>query len=485
MSTSIKDYVSKHLSTFEDELSQLVGQMSISEGARGVTECAEILAGLVGRAGFQKVGSVPTGCLPGVWGFLDAGKPETLAVYAMFDGPPISDPWKRDPHQPVLEPFGPYPRVMFGKGIGTKGPLMTFLWALKALQETGGELPFNIACVLEGEEWIGSTHYGDLVRQHRDKMRGCIGAISPAAGQSGGGGVSIGLGSKGCAYFELISSGAHWGKGPVTAQVHSSAQNVVHSPVWRLVEALNLLTEPGSAGLEVIVPGFYDGIRLPEGRERKLLQAIVASHGDVDWREVVPGVRGRGRITEIYKGLEGEELLQRVLYYPTLNINGLRAGYTGPDSSLFSLPGEAIARLDLRFGRDQRGKTLMAAIRRHLDDAGYDDIQILDKGTHDWATASLDDAIVQGALAMYEERGLPVTIWPFQPAGAPLGEFCHQLDVPALGGVGIGTTGKDGPDEFMVIEGNAAIAGIPEAAQFFADYLAEVSRVRSQAVRSA
>ena len=469
-------YLEQHMPEFERHLSKLLAQQSVSEGARGVAECASLLAGLLRECGFDEAEVTPTSGLPGVWGYFDAGKPHTLGVYAMFDHAVVQKPWKRAPYSPVVESVEPYGRAMFGKGVSTKGPLLVLAWALKAMRDLGMDIPVNVAFILEGEEFVGSTNYHHLVHERRDKMPGCIGAISPSAGQSATGSVSIGLGSKGCAYFELVCEGALWGKGPVTESVHSSAQGVVHSPVWRLVEALNTLIEPGSAGLKSTLPGFYDGIRLPEGRDLELLRAIVESNKGKDWRRVVPGIAGRGRVEMLAGNLEGEDLFIRALYYPTFNIDGLRAGYINQDSPLFSLPGKAVARLDMRFAPEQRGTSLMAALRQHLDGAGYSDIQIVDMGTHDWAVAKLEDDIVQGAIRTYQDYACPMTIWPMRASGAPLGVFCSELGVPALGGVGIGHCGSDGVDEYMVLEGNDKVAGVAQAARFLAAYLGELGR---------
>ena len=118
----------------------------------------------------------------------------------------------------------------------------------------------------------------------------------------------------------------------------------------------------------------------------------------------------------------------------------------------------------------------MAALRQHLDGAGYSDIQIVDMGTHDWAVAKLEDDIVQGAIRTYQDYACPMTIWPMRASGAPLGVFCSELGVPALGGVGIGHCGSDGVDEYMVLEGNDKVAGVAQAARFLAAYLGELGR---------
>lgn len=468
---------------YESQLRRLVSQPSISEGARGVKECAQILVDLHAEAGFQEAEVFDTGELANVWAYYDAGAKHTLAVYAMFDHAPVPDGWGRDPFGAEIGPAGKHPRVMFGHGIRTKGPYLAWLSAIQSMIQSGCKLPFNIACLLEGEEFVGSTHYRDMIRHYRDRLQGCIGAISPSAGQSPNGSVSIGLGSKGCAYFELVSSGKHSGKGPITSSVHSSAQPVVHSPAWRLVQALSTLTEQGSWGTEVLFDGFYEGVHTPDSAEEELLTAIAQRFSGENWINQLPGIAGRGEVSAIKKTAESPtEALRMLLYDPTFNIDGLRAGYVNPDSPLFTLPGEARVRIDMRYGPGQDGDTLLDRMYNHLKTRGFSDIQLVNMGVHNAAQANLEDPIVTSNVEVLEELDCPTTIWPMKPAGPPLGDFCTEMGVPALGGVGLGMVTSSGShsdesfavavDEFMILEsGIPEVSGFKGAIDFYVRYI--------------
>ena len=473
----IREQIERDLETTERHLAAVVGQRSISEGNRGVEECAELLVEMHREMGFDQVEIYRKKELPNVFAYMDAGAEKTLGVYLMFDHAVPGKGWTRDPYSAEVEALDPYPRVMYGHGIGTKGPYIAFAAAVAAMKRLG-VLPFNVACLMEGEEFVGSTHYRHMVKDYRDRLEPCVGAIMPSAGQGKDGGVSLSLGSKGCAYFELVSRGSTAGKGPITASVHSSAQGVVHSPPWRLAEALASLVKPGSWGLEMAFDGFYDGVALPEGEELEMALEAFAPLRGTDLRKTLPGIAGRGEVAALFEGLDEEDLFLRVLYYPTFNINGIRSGYVDIDSPLFSLPGEARARLDMRFGKDQSGDYLMESLRRHLDEHGFEDIEIVDMGVHDASVAELGDDIIRAAQKTYEDCGAPVkSVWPIRPAGAPLGDFCTVLGAPALGAVGIGMVGSNAGEQYMVLEGDGAVAGLAEGVEFFCRYLANLAEV--------
>ena len=472
----IKLEVRKDLEAAEDRMAALVGQRSISEGNLGVDRCAAVLMEMHRDLGFDEVEVFQGDGLPNVWAYADAGTEETLAVYLMFDHAPPGKGWKRDPYGTEIDSVGPYPRAMFGQGIATKGPYIALLSAIGTLKRVG-ILPFNVACLMEGEEFVGSTHYRDMIEHYADRLDPCIGAIMPSAGQHGDGSVDISLGSKGCAYFELVSRGKEGGRGPIASGVHSSAQGVVHSPVWRLVEALDSLVVPGSWGLEVAFEGFYDGAALPVGSERDMALEVFDHFREDDLKLVLPGIAGRGAVAALLPDVTNEEVFLRLLYYPTFNINGLRAGYTGPHSPLFTLPGEARARLDMRFGKGQSGASLMRSLRDHLDQNGFEDIEIVNMGTHDAASATAEDSIVAEARRTYDDLEIPVrAVWPIKPSGAPLGDFNTVLDAPALSGVGIGRVGSEDGQQYMVLEGDDSVAGLAESIEFFCRYLVNLGK---------
>ena len=119
-----------------------------------------------------------------------------------------------------------------GRGaVNQKGPETAFLGALLAFKAAGKKLPVNLVLVCEGEEEIGSPHFGEVVctPEVMAELKKCAGVFMPAASQDRDGGVQVSLGAKGVVELELVSSGEKWGRGPAN-DVHSSLEAQVDSP---------------------------------------------------------------------------------------------------------------------------------------------------------------------------------------------------------------------------------------------------------------
>ena len=455
-------------------LTRLARQASISEGDRGVRETAAILADLLREVGFDEAAVAETDGLPGVWGYLDQGRPHTLVVYTMFDSGPVGEGWTRDPYAAEIDAAGPFGRALYAKGARQKGPFVAFLAAIDALVRAGERLDVNVACLLDGEEFLGSTHYHDVVERYAPRIPGPIGGVNPTCNQGAKGAHALSLANKGCAYLDLRVRGATWGKGPLGAQVHSSAQAVVHSPAWRLVEALATLVDR-EGGTRVAIPGFYDTEARPSPEARAMLERLADGVAPDAWRSAAPGVAGFGEVGAIVDDLTGADLLERALYGTTFNLSGLRSGYVGIDAPLFSLPGVATARLDVRYAPPEDGRRLVQLIREHLDAGGFPEVEIVDLGTHVGSAVDAEHPILATAMAVAQERGITTTLWPMRAAGAPVGVIGEVLGVPTLGGFGLGFGGsRAGADEYYVLDDANGVAGFASQAAYYADYLRRV-----------
>ena len=106
-------------------------------------------------------------------------------------------------------------------------------------------MPVNFVFVAEGEEEIGSPHFGQIV--HKPEIEK---ALSKCAGFSCRS--RPGPGRHGHDHpwrerrrrMELTSNGEKWGRGPLK-DIHSSNKARVDSPAWHLVQALNTLVSRG------------------------------------------------------------------------------------------------------------------------------------------------------------------------------------------------------------------------------------------------
>src|ERR1700761_8114536 len=143
---------------------------SIAAENRNMKEGAQMMADLLKEAGFQSATIMPTDGQPGVFATLDAGAKRTVGMYFMYDVKQF-DPkeWSSPPLEARIIERAPLGKVLIGRGAtNQKGPEATWLAGLHALKAAGRKSPVNIVLVAEGEEEIGSPHFGQVV--HRPEV---------------------------------------------------------------------------------------------------------------------------------------------------------------------------------------------------------------------------------------------------------------------------------------------------------------------------
>ena len=82
-----------------------------------------------------------------------------------------------------------------------------------------------------------------------------------------------------------------------------------------------------------------------------------------------------------------EEALEMLVSKPTVNIEGLVGGYTGPGGKTI-LPHKAVAKLDLRLVPDMTAAEALEALKKHLAKQGYGDIEVRMTGGYDPTSTS-------------------------------------------------------------------------------------------------
>ncbi len=179
--------------------------------------------------------------------------------------------------------------------------------------------------------------------------------------------MTVSLGAKGVIECELTSSGELWGRGP-KKDIHSSNKARVDSPAWHLVQALSTLVS--ADGNTPAIEGLADRAR-PISAAEKAMIAEAAKRLDEGLAKKQMGV-------DRWIGDVGwQEALEMLVSRPTVNIEGLVGGYTGPGGKTI-LPHRAIAKLDLRLVPDMKASEALAALKAHLEKKGYKDIEVED-----------------------------------------------------------------------------------------------------------
>ena len=249
---------------------------------------------------------------------------------------------------------------------------------------------------------------------------------------------------------ELVSSGEKWGRGP-KADIHSSNKARVDSPAWHLVLALATLVS--ADGNDPAIEGFAEKAR-PLSADEKAMIATAAG------RMNEAGAKKLLGIEHWVNDVSFTESLERLMGRPTVNIEGLVGGYTGPGGKTI-LPHRAAAKLDLRLVPDMKAEEALAALKAHLAKHGYSDIEVTMTGGYDPTSTPRNAAVIRAEEAVYRRSGIDPILLPRNHFGLGHGSGAHA------------------PDEYYVIESsNPKVQGIDGGVKSYVEYLYEVARTR-------
>jgi len=453
-----------------ERLRQWIALPSIAAENRNFPEGAEYMADLLRDAGFQRAEVVETDGKPGVFATLDAGAETTVGLYFMYDVKQfVPAEWSSPPLEGRLVDKPGVGKVIVGRGaVNQKGPESALLAALHAIRGAGRTLPVNLVLVAEGEEEIASPHIGQIV--HRPEVEaalaGTVGVFMPSAMQDLDGVVTVSLGAKGVAELQLTASGEAWGRGP-SHDIHSSLKAMVDSPAWRLVKALDTLV---SADGNTITIDDYPQPR-PLTAEEKAMIAKAAEQGDEATFKEQLGVQ------HWIDDLGWVAANERLESQPTVNIQGLVGGYTGPGGKTV-LPHRAEAKIDLRLVPGMTFDGAVAALRAHLAKHGFGDVEVHVSGGYDPTTTPASAPLIQSQIAVLMDAGIDPLLWPWNAGSYPGYVFTNPPLSLASGHFGLGHgAGAHAPNEYYVIESsNPKVQGYDGAVLSFVEYLYELAR---------
>ncbi|MCA1811392.1 MAG: dipeptidase, partial [Halobacteriales archaeon] len=332
-----------------EELQELVRIPSVSADpayAAEVKRAAEWLMARLRRAGLENVRLVPTDGHPAIVAdWLHAGKDApTLLVYGHYDVQPAKqeDGWTYPPFEA---------RVADGRvwGRGTtddKGQLYCHLLAAEAWLKTSGKLPVNLKFVFEGEEEVGSIHYGQVLDRAGKDLKADLLIVSDSP-MRGEGQPALTHTLRGLAYFQVDVQGPK-------SDLHSGTfGGILWNPNEALVHMLAQLKDASTG--RVKVPGFYDGVVAPSKAERARLRKVQESDA---------ALKRQAGVTALF-GEKGWTSYERIGVRPTLEVNGIYGGYTGEGAKTV-IPAHAHAKVSCRLVAGQDPKRIAALVQKHL-----------------------------------------------------------------------------------------------------------------------
>ncbi len=340
-------YLEQQSERYYDDLLSLLRIPSISTDparAADVRATAEWVAERMRAAGLEGVRLLETAGHPAVYGqWLGAPDGPTLLFYGHYDVQPPDplDEWVSPPFEPTLREGRLYARG----ADDMKGNLLLPIVACEAWLRTGGTLPVNVKFVFEGEEEIGSPHFGDLLAEHQ-ALLACDRAICTDGGQLAEDQPTVGVGTRGIAAAEIHVRTAN-------TDLHSGlAGGLAPNPIHVLA---NLLATMISADGRNTVDGFYDEVIPPSAEERA---AIAAVPDDSSLLQDRSGLRG-------LVGEAGYTAMERNSARPTLEVNGIWGGYQGAGTKTV-IPAEAHAKITCRLVPDQEPAGVIEHLREHV-----------------------------------------------------------------------------------------------------------------------
>jgi acetylornithine deacetylase/succinyl-diaminopimelate desuccinylase-like protein len=358
-----------------------------------------------------------------------------------YDVQPAGDAegWTTPAYQPELRDGRLYARG----ATDNKGELIARMWAIDAAIAAGHALPVRVRFLVEGEEETGSEHLDALLDQDED-LRRADAALGEGGGVDEQGRPTVDCGVRGILMVELSVR-------TLTKDVHSSAATLFPNAAARMSAALATLV--ASDG-EPIWAGLNTG-RVPLSEAARSL----ARAQPLDWLD---DYRREWGISRFVAGLDGIDALEADVANPTTNIQGLWSGETGPLARNV-VPAEAHARLDIRLVPEQDPDAMHAALRAHLDEAGFAGVEIerIEASEHPYWSDVTDpfvDAVVEAVETVFEETAVRLQSLS---GTAPMYQVCaaHKVPMAFIGGGDIHANGH-APDESiaMATAGRAALA---------------------------
>jgi acetylornithine deacetylase/succinyl-diaminopimelate desuccinylase-like protein len=429
---SVIDFININRDRYVDELKAYLAIPSISalpQHAADVRRCAEATADELRRIGMQNVRTIDTPGNPVVYGdWLGAeGKP-TILFYGHYDVQPVDplDKWTSPPFEATVRDGEIYARG----AADDKGQVFMHCKAIEAHLKQTGSLPCNIKVFIEGEEEVGSTHLDEFVRSHRDDLAANVVVISDSA-MFDRGVPSICYGLRGLAYFQLDLKGT-------ASDLHSgSFGGAVANPAMVLAQVLAQLKDRSGRAK---IPGFYDKVRDLRAEEREQWKRL--PFNETKYRKDLGAPRLFGE--------SGYTTLERTWARPTIEVNGIEAGFTGEGAKTV-IPATAMAKISMRLVPDQDPDEIAGLFEAYLKKIVPKTVEMTLTRMHGgkpWM-ADFDNTFVQAA-ARAIERGFGKTpVFTREGGSIPVvSTFQQELGVPSvLFGVGLPDENAHAPNE--------------------------------------
>lgn len=423
---------------FLDELKEMLRIPSLSGDpahAGDIRRMAQWLETHLAGLGLDRVEIMETAGHPVVYGeWLGAGpdKP-TVLVYGHYDVVPaeLADGWESDPFEPVVKDGKIYARG----ATDDKGQLFVHVKALESYLKTAGAAPVNLKLLLEGEEEVSSPNLKPFIVEHLELLRADVAVISDTSMRS----IeepAILHSLRGMTYIEIEVHGPR-------DDLHSGLWGgAVHNPAQALAE---ILARMFNADHSIAVPGFYDDVVPLTPDERAMIAKTDLTPEQYMASTGVPAVWGDAAFN----------IRERISARPTLDVNGLWSGWSGPGPKTI-VPAKAGCKLSCRLVGNQDPHKIFELLKAYIESLTPPtvtvEVRLLTTGKP--ALFPFDSPAMQAAARAYVEG------WGAQPLFTRGGgsipvvaDIADLMGIPVvLMGFGLDDDGLHSPNERYSIE---------------------------------
>lgn len=305
----------------------------------------------------------------------------TLLLYHHYDVQPV-DPlqqWESPPFEPQIREGKIYARG----AVDNKGQCFYSLAAIRAFLELADAMNFNLKVFIEGEEESGSKGTLAILQTYKKELRAdylLVVDFDMAGIDSPG----VTLGMRGLVTLDVECRN---GKADLHSGVHGG---IALNPNRALVQLLaRLWDEQG----RVCVPHFYEGV---ESLRPDQMSAVDMGFD----REAYTRVFG----VHAFSVEQGLSVRESNWLRPTLEINGISGGYTGPGFKTV-IPAQASAKISCRLVPGQDPVRIGSLISSYLHSLVPEGLELA-VNCHGGAPAyrcNLDSSLVKLTALSYEE----------------------------------------------------------------------------------
>lgn len=281
-----------------------------------------------------------------------------VLFYGHYDVQP-TDPdalWQSAPFEPCLKEDASGRKVIVARGASDdKGQVMTFVEACRAWKAVHGRLPVAVSFLLEGEEESGGENLLPFLMANKEELKADVALICDTAmPDRKTPAITTSLRGTVAEEIELVAA---------THDLHSGMYgNAAANPADLLCQLIaGLRDETG----RITLPGFYDGVVVPDAQLRQQWQALYPDDS------ALLGEVG----LSCAAGEDGFSAIEQTWCRPSFEVNGITGGYQD-DGFKTVIPARASAKLSFRLVAGQDPLKIRDAFRACVRDFLPEDVSV-------------------------------------------------------------------------------------------------------------